>query len=130
MRWKQVSKAELENFIGPNLHKYLRKFDKFEQRNGRDALTWHWPAFFFAFPWLLYRKMYRWAVVAIIVWPIPYVGLLASFAFGLSGNYLYYKYCNKRIPKVIQKAGPVDPEIELRGRGGETDGCLGVSWHL
>lgn len=88
-------------FIGSNAEKYLAKFRKFSA-NGQDAFaaTWHWPAFFFSFLWLLYRKMYLWSLLAFFLSWIPYVNLAAAIFFGIRGNYLYYRHAKKRIAEL------------------------------
>jgi len=52
-------KEEFIVFTGENAHKYLPKFEKFNI-GGVDnfSITWHWPAFFVGFWWMLYRKLY------------------------------------------------------------------------
>jgi type II secretory pathway pseudopilin PulG len=71
--------------IGPkNTDYYLPRF---EARHASGAAArWHWPAFFVTFYWLLYRKLWGWALVYFIA---PYVvffmlGILAAAA-GASG---------------------------------------------
>ncbi len=54
-------------FVGSNAPKYLEKFKKF-RIGGVDnfVATWHWPAFLAGFWWMLYRKLYLWALVSFI----------------------------------------------------------------
>lgn len=40
---------------------YLIRFDRFY--SGGSLVSWNWPAFFVSFYWLLYRKMWVWALV-------------------------------------------------------------------
>lgn len=59
---------------------YLRRFVDFD-RAGRTRATWHWPAFFVAFFWLVYRKMWTFAagyLVALLV-----AGIVAGILAGL-----------------------------------------------
>ena len=52
-------------YLGPRADKYLLKFKRFTTKEEEGfALTWHWPAFFFGFWWMFYRKLYVWALVA------------------------------------------------------------------
>jgi len=47
---------------------------RFEARYSRGATSrWHWPAFFVTFYWLLYRKLWGWALVYFVA---PYVVFL------------------------------------------------------
>lgn len=92
---------DLAVFIGKNSDAYLTKFRKFSE-GGSDsfAATWHWPAFFFSFWWMLYRKLYPWAALVLFLGCVPYVGFLAMIAFGLSANYIYYLHAKKKLLEV------------------------------
>lgn len=129
--------------VGPkNQSYYLNQFTRFDNQ-GEIGVSWHWPAFFFTFYWLLYRKMWR---PAIIYFFLPYLVMFpAGFIAGLTGhaggmiisiiyliymagifllppmyaNALYYKHCKKQ----IAKAGATSPERQsqlafLSGKGG------------
>jgi len=88
-------------FIGPNVHKYLPKFRKFNVAGIDDfQATWHWPAFLASFCWFLYRKMYLWAVLNFISMCIPYVNFILWFVWTIAANYLYYKHAKKRIQEI------------------------------
>ncbi len=120
-----VSQKELAMFVGKNADVYLRKFGKFTE-NGEDVFsaTWHWPAFFFSFLWTIYRKMYGWAVLALFLGCVPYVGLLAMVGFGISGNYLYYRHAKK---KVIELRAARGHEIERAAAIGRAGGVNNVA---
>ena len=92
------SDEEYRAYIGPRAEHYLSKFSKFN-KYGMDqfALTWHWPAFFIGFWWLLYRKMYFWSLIAFGVWWLPHLALPGMFIWGAVGNYLYYLQVQKKI---------------------------------
>ena len=87
----QITEEDFTAFIGRNAHKYIPKFSKFNI-GGVDnfSMTWHWPAFICNFWWLLYRKLYLWALISFFVLIIPYIGLLVAIALGMAGNYIYY----------------------------------------
>jgi len=55
---------------------YLRHFSRFEGQ-GKTGTSWHWPAFFLTFYWLLYRKMWRQALLYFFA---PYLVLILIFA--------------------------------------------------
>jgi hypothetical protein len=94
----EVTEQEVSSFIGENAENYIRKFRKFSV-DGVDKFswTWHWPAFFFGFWWLLYRKLYVWALIAFLLLMIPYWFFLNSFVYGVIANYIYYKQVKKKI---------------------------------
>ena len=115
-----VTENDLTMFVGKNTDKYLGSFRKFAA-GGEDsfAATWHWPAFFFSFWWLLYRKMYVWMLVFLFLGCIPVAGLLAMIGFGLSAKYLYYKHAKKKIAAVkVQTPSEVDRAAAIARAGG------------
>jgi len=101
----EVTEEDFSHFIGKNADKYLRKFKKFTVGGvDKASITWNWPAFFFGFLWMLYRKLYLWALLAFVLPIIPflpsYSGLLIMIVWGMTGNYIYYKHAKKKILKL------------------------------
>jgi zinc-ribbon domain len=93
-----VKESDLALFVGKNADKYLPAFQKFTLEGADSfAASWHWPAFFFTFWWTLYRKLYGWAILVILLSCIPYMGFLAMIAFGVSAKYIYYKHAKKKL---------------------------------
>jgi hypothetical protein len=114
-----VTEDELAAFIGGKAQKYLLKFRKFAV-NGIDrfSATWHWPAFLVGFWWLLYRKMYLWAFVYLILLFIPYANVAAWITLAVSGNFFYYRYAKGEILRV-KTAHPSGDILQiLSERGG------------
>jgi thiol-disulfide isomerase/thioredoxin len=111
--------ADLIAFIGDNAHKYISKFKKFNQ-GGTDsfAFTWHWPAFFFGPVWLWYRKLNRWAWLALVLDLIPVVDGFAKITFALTGNYIYYKHCKSKIKELRRSKPSSDLSASLALNGG------------
>jgi hypothetical protein len=85
-------------FIGKNSEKYLVRFKGFMQ-GGQDsfAVTWHWPAFIVPFFWLLYRKLYGWSILALVLGLVPYVGIMSHIAFGMAAHYIYYRHAKEKL---------------------------------
>ncbi len=136
--------------IGPkNQDYYLRQFARFDEA-GKSGITWHWPALFVTFYWLLYRKMWLNAFLYFIA---PYavmipVGIVAAI-IGIPGrgdtilavgnliflgavfllpplyaNALYYRHCRKKIAEVRASSHDVQRQLgELTGKGG-TSGVI------
>ena len=79
-----------ERLIGSKSEYYLPRFEKMETLN--SITDWNWAAFFFGCHWMLYRKMYVFGAVALVVTEllsmrtIPGLGLLVSLAV------LVYRY--------------------------------------
>jgi len=114
-----ITEEEYRAFIGKNSHKYLRKFNKFWTGNTETfAVTWHWPAFLAGFWWLLYRKLYIWALAYFILMTIPYVNFFIWIACPIVAHYLYYKHAKGKISAL--KVSQVSPDILkiLPQRGG------------
>ena len=85
---REVAPAEDEELyravIGPrNQDYYWRHFSKFIGEN-KTSMSWHWPAFFVTFYWLLYRKMWM-PALAYFFLPYP-VMLVLGVIIGLSGG--------------------------------------------
>lgn len=111
--------ADIRTFIGKNADKYVNKFACFKN-GGRDtfAMTWHWPAFFVPFWWLIYRKQYWWAAFAFVISFIPFVGLLMMPIFGLTANYIYYCYTKKKIREIGGMQSEMSRAVEIARAGG------------
>lgn len=72
-----MGQAELENFIEKNSARYISVFKK---NNGKKFfLSFNWAAFFFCVSWLLYRKMYKYAIIAFLISGLLTVLLSAVF---------------------------------------------------
>jgi len=132
--------------IGPkNQDYYLRRFARFDSA-GKVGVSWHWPAFFVTFWWLLYRKMW---LNALIYFFLPYLvmillGIAAAVVGDSSGaiagivnlaylaaifvllpmyaNALYYKHCTNKILEVRASSHDVQRQLgELSAKGGTSN---------
>ena len=116
-----------ERLIGSKTEYYLPRFEKMETLN--SITDWNWAAFFFGFWWMLYRKMYVFGAVALVVTEllsmltIPGLGLLVSLAVGVVGNYLYMKDINNRTDKAMDMQ-PEEREVYIQKNSGT--GWIGV----
>jgi hypothetical protein len=78
----EITDEEFAYFIGRNADYYIPKFRKFNDEG--FSVTWNWPAFFFQFFWMAYRKMYLWAFFAVVGVLFYYVVVLLLLGlFGL-----------------------------------------------
>lgn len=98
-----LTKEDFAAFVGKNSEKYLTKFSKFNV-GGIDSFkaTWHWPAFFVPFWWMLYRKIYGWAILAFFLGIIPYVGFVIGFVWAIVANRIYYNHAKKKLLEIKQ----------------------------
>lgn len=116
--YDQVYDEDYRAFIEKNADRYLSKFRKF-QTTGRDrfAVTWNWSAFFLGFIWMLYRKLYLWALLAFLIAMTPVGFPLIMIGWGITGNYLYYIQAKKKIldSKSRQMTAPNSPSLQVLG---------------
>jgi len=116
-----ITDAEFTAFVAKNTDKYISEFKNFNVGgNNKFKATWNWSAFLFPFFWALYRKLYAWALITFILIIIPCVGPVVMIVFGITGNYIYYRYAKKKIlelkgkpaewqkPKAIENTGGVN----------------------
>jgi hypothetical protein len=110
---------DFRDYLGPQAEKYLLKFKRFSKTGVESfALTWHWPAFIFGFWWLLYRKLYIWALVALGLWLIPHLALPAMFIWGAVANFLYYRQAKRKIGEFRNRSVTALPAVTLAEIGG------------
>ncbi len=116
---KEISEEEIRTFIGKNADYYLRKFRAF-RASGQEgfAFTWHWPAFFTGFVWMLYRKLYLWAFIAFLLILTPISFPLLMVGWGLTGNYLYYRMVRQKILEYKKVGDPRTSDKDLGQKGG------------
>ena len=120
-----VTIALYKSVIGPvNQSYYLGVFAHFDGK-GKAGILWHWPAFFSAFNWLVFRKMWGMAAgfsgLALFYLLAVYgfgklvfgmsettlevltgMALLFSFVLpGLYANAAYYRFCERTINSVL-----------------------------
>ena len=108
---------ELGNYVGPNFSAYRHKFQELIDNQGNYSFHWHWPAFFLAFPWLLYRKMYVFAALLVLLalTPVPFLGLALPLLCGALGNYLYFRHCRRKLAAVHATGAERSPAISAAG---------------
>ena len=126
----EVTEEDFSNFIGKNSDQYLPHFKKFHV-DGSDkfVLTWNWAACLLGFWWMLYRKLYAWALIAFFLVFIPFWVLLGSIVYGVIANYIYYKHAKKKIIECKNNLGSLDPskvEFALHKIGGVQRGLIPI----
>lgn len=115
----EITEKDFIDFIGPNADKYMETFRKFNIRGvDQFSVTWHWPAFFVSFFWMLYRKLYLWALLVFLISYIPIAGFIMMIVYGLTGNYLYFRHAKKKIMEMKIRQSASDLSESLRDIGG------------
>lgn len=98
-------------FVGANKSAYYsNKFNQFDAQNAGLRASWNWSAFFCTGAWVLYRKMYGWFFVSLLVIVVGQMlektgseGLSAltflgaAIAFGVYGNSIYHGKAKTKI---------------------------------
>jgi cell division protein FtsN len=122
--------------IGPRAQDYyLRQFAKFDA-NGKTSATWHWPAYWSTLNWLIYRRMWGWALaymaallgLALLIfgvgklifsysdttgWLLFMMFLTGAFVVpGLYANAWFYTYCNEKISTVLRSTSEIKDACE------------------
>jgi Tfp pilus assembly protein PilE len=115
---------------------YLTRFERLSQ--GGSA-SWHWPAFFVTWYWMLYRKLWV-ATVVYMIAPWVALALLAALPSAAAGplmvmgwlayvilppvmaNKWYFKSCEKKIQDVRARGGSKEKMIaRLESAGGTSN---------
>lgn len=132
--------AYYQAVLGPKKQDYyLNQFTRFD-RDGKVSPMWHWPAFLVTFYWLLYRKMWLYALIYfflswVIMIPLGFMGTLMGSAVSSLGyllylvaifilipmyaNALYYTHCSRIIAEVRASTHYTQVQLEeLAGKGG------------
>ena len=129
-------------YVGPkNAQYYEDQFAKFE--SGGGAMSWHWPAFFVTWGWLIYRKMWLWFFIYWLGIPIlltivsglisasgsPEVGITFYYVsyvvtiFLLApifANRLYYQHVKGKVKKIASTSLSEEQQAEELARKGGT----------
>ena len=112
-------------FIGPKAEYYIPAFQRIDATG--SMVSWNWSAFIGGILWMLYRKMYLYALIAwvacIVIGFIPVIGqiswIVQAVAFGILGNWLY----KKKVEEELAAAATLDPAAraaQFAKRGGIT----------
>lgn len=117
--------------VGPkNQNYYLYHFAQFHSY-GQVGASWHWPAFFLTFFWLLYRKMWLDALKYFFLYfLILLVDGAMHFNFvlyfigifivpSMYANALYYQHCKEKVSTVKSSSHVLQRQLdELSEKGG------------
>jgi len=116
---EMIIEEEFRAFIGEKADYYLNKFRFFWDKGTTSfAVTWNWSAFFLGFIWMLYRKMYLWALVAFLIALTPISFPLAMIGWGIIGNYLYFLHARNKIIENRSRQGTTPIALSLSDLGG------------
>lgn len=131
--------------IGPRGQDYyLRHFAR-SDANGKIGATWHWPAYWATVNWLIYRRMWGWALayvaallgLALLIFGVGKLifsysdatGLLLFLVLltgafvlpGLYANAWFYTYCNQKISATLRGAHEIRDACEALAQQASTN---------
>jgi hypothetical protein len=126
-----ITLHDMIQFIGDkNTSFYIDKWTS--QETNPSFFSWNWPAFFFSWIWLFYRKLnllgalyFIIHLTSIIFFPsvFPLILFIGNILCAFLGNHLYIKHCIKKINSIKSLARNMDMNIyyrRLRNTGGES----------
>lgn len=140
--------AAWQAVIGPrNQAYYLSRFERTSR--GEGGARWHWPALLITWYWLVYRKMWAWSLLYMV---LPFLlllpfGLLAALlgthraadaipmlylaalyvAPPLLANGAYYRHCRKLMAAQLARGGSREQYLaQLEARGGTSNLAVAV----
>jgi len=115
------SEERLRAYVGPNAEYHIKRFNRYNNGGVEEfRLTWNWSACLLGVFYVLYRKMYLFAGIGLILCFIPGVVILWNLLVApVVTNYLYYKHVNARINKYAAAIQDENSLLEaLRSAGG------------
>lgn len=129
-----IDQNDLAAFVGPdNTGYYMQKYNEMNMSNSKAS--WNWAAFLIAGPWMLYRKMYKNALIffaiALVSNIVPFLGSMISLALvvcsGIFGNHLYFMHAESQI-NASHGMDEYQKQAYLRSKGGTSVGAaIGIT---
>jgi len=119
-------------FVGENYPYYQAQWKKMADKQ-KTPMSWNWAAFFLGVVWLVYRKMYNYALifagfmvldmVVELFFQLPQavssvVNLMIALAFGFYGNALYKLHMTNKASEIVATYPPDQVNAELSAEGG------------
>lgn len=111
-----------ERLVGEKTEYYLPRFEKMENLN--SMTSWNWCAFLFGCNWMMYRKMYAFAIgfwligeLLVNVLDMEALRWVLWIGSGVLGNYLYMKDVNNRTEKAMNMQ-PDERELYIQKNSG------------
>jgi len=134
-----------EAYVGEKYDKFAELFDRFEDSED-FRFSFIWPPLVFGWLWLLYRKMYREAIMIFVFstlikkilplffmlndWLIELLMVLVvNVPIAMSGGWLYYQKTEQQIEKGMHLFGDDPPQLIgwLKWNGGVSNWVIPLS---
>lgn len=131
----RVSTNLILAFIGDNIERFKPTVDAMAKRSDTlsvPVIGWCWPAFFFNYLWLAYRRMYvaaagAWVILMSALTTVGVMTPIPTYIYGpatmvlcaLFGKSLYVMLAARRVRLILEEEGnPTAAVISVRARGG------------
>ena len=132
--WAESEWRDVATFIGPNAHKFEVVWVKTRvQSMAKGAgfkIGWCWPPLFIGFAWFLYRKMWGFGALLLVVpvvvgYLLPGGGAIGlGVAFAMMAKSIYVQHAVVKIAK-LRARGAGDAEIAAAGGVSVAGGIIG-----
>ncbi len=139
----QSEELELRLFIGRRARRYLRVFERFgSSSRPHFALSWNWGTLVSPLLWTLHRKLWPWAVLALVteviapmtvlvlssrgVLPPPLILVAGTLAvlnrtiWPAVADYLYFRQAHSAIRRLHRMSPTRAHELEIAAAGGSS----------
>ncbi|RUM60913.1 MAG: DUF2628 domain-containing protein [Persephonella sp.] len=122
---EEFDEETIKSFVQKNSDYYLIKWKLMAETGSK--ISWNWPAFFFGIYWMVYRKMYVYALIILIIGLllslIPLINIIAGLVvwigFGMFGNYVYAMHTYKKLKELsLISSNPEDLKKLALQKGG------------
>ncbi len=138
-----IGQSEWEDFIDKNKNRYIEVYKKNDKK--KIFLHINWSAFFFGLNWVLYRKMYKVAVIGFVIaslisfllntiFLLPHIDEIKSLNKDIAAYQAYIENGGKNIlldeegvpysPEVVQKSALSERKLEKIETGSQLKSAL------
>ena len=124
---------DFKAFIGPNAEKFRSVRTKIRGKDGVSG--WCWPAFFFAFAWFFYRKMYvegagllLLPIIYTLIFPDSDLEFGLGLVFAMGAKYWYLRKATKKFEKISQRTSSNETkrqQLQMAGGVSVAGGVIG-----
>ena len=146
--------AAYKALIGPTHQDYYLSYFRRAEERGYAPVSWHWPVFFIALMWLLWRRQYLWglATLAVIVSAAPLanafeaalnidgvaqgvhsliVGGYGLIYLPMKANAIYYEWAKVSVERIqSQLPGKEEEQLEALRRIGGTNNNIPIAFMM
>lgn len=126
-----IDPNDLAVFVGAeNNGYYMQKYTEMNMSNSKNS--WNWAAFLISAPWMLYRKMYKNALIymggiLLISLALPYFSIALPILSGIFGNHFYFKHAEEKLKSASMMSGYEKNMFISREGGTNVGAAIGIT---